>query len=134
MSIKLHKDEVNLILDRIGLFIGDKSRGKIAEALGVTPSTIGNWPERGTLGWVEIHHFAKKNGIPLDWIFAGKKFKKALPDFYKNTLKNYPFIESVGETVDENLKSNKSLVYIYKLIIKMLEIEIIKTSYDKEKK
>jgi len=64
---------INDILCRISKWLGEDTDAAVARALSVSPQTVNNWRNRGTIPWDNLYSFATKNALSLDWLIDGAK-------------------------------------------------------------
>lgn len=64
------------VIDRIKQHLKTTSDADVARAFSVEPQNIVNWRKRGTVPWVELHDFALKNKISLEWLLTGEETTK----------------------------------------------------------
>ena len=60
------------ILGRVVSCLNVEKNHEVASALGVTPSTVSNWKERGDIPILQAVNFALREEISVDWILTGK--------------------------------------------------------------
>lgn len=65
-------DEATNILKRLAFILGTSSYQEMADRLGVSKSTVGNWHHRGSVPFEECIRVAMERGVSLDWLFVGR--------------------------------------------------------------
>ena len=61
------------IITRLKTHLDVESDAKLAEILGIPPSTLANWRRRRSLPYAVCVRIAQERGISLDWLILGKK-------------------------------------------------------------
>lgn len=69
------------ILDRLREFLGLSSDAQLAEALGISASTLSNWRRRNTLDYDNV--FANCEDADLNWLLRGVKTDASEPSDLK---------------------------------------------------
>ena len=73
------EDSASRVVDRLREVLGCASDADLARALGVQPSTPGNWRSRGSVPYAQAAAIATQRGISLDWLLLGQD-RPALQD------------------------------------------------------
>lgn len=113
-------NNLDLILTRLRIVIGDRTQKEFAEWIDESPSTVTEWMRgRSKPGWDALKKLADK-GVNINWLLTGNGDVYTSAEKQSETIKSIPslldmkhltdqFIGKVAETVAEYKEKAKEL-------------------------